>query len=290
MLQVSLALPLVVLLCASASTHGANLTRDGSSFETGYDGFSSFLAYTWTKHGLAGTNPRRGVIDTTTAAHGTRSLKLHFNPPYGREGFTPWCTFRWIKVEEGQTYTVSLYAKGSDAGQQLTMAVDDNWQPWGWSRFTLTTEWRRYSNRITVGKTESGYVRVLIPFPEDGPAWIDAVQLEQGQLTDYAPGRAVDLGLSSDHSTKYENLFFHGDEINLEARIFNNDDGERDLGLVFSVEDYFGAISNEGKRAVAAQPGRATTLPSRIPEDRRTSGSGCTASLILCCSTAARGG
>jgi hypothetical protein len=258
--QVSLALLLAVLLGASASARGPNLVRDGSSFETGYDGFSSFLAYTWTKHGLAGTNPRRGVIDTSTAAHGTASLKLQFEPPYGRKGFTPWCTFRWMKVKEGQTYTVSLYARGSRSGQQLTMSVADKWQPWGWCRFSLTTEWQRYSKQITMGKTEGGYARVLIPYPEDGPAWIDAVQFEEGRLTDYAPGKSVDLGLSSNHSTKYENLFFHGDEVRLEARIFCNDDGERDLSLEFSVEDYFDAVPYQGTSAVAVQPGH-TTVP-----------------------------
>ena len=88
-----------------------NLILDGSSFEVGYDGFSCLLAYSWTRHGLAAADPRRAVIDPTTAAHGRCSLKLYCNPPYGRQGFSPWCTFRWIKIKEGQRYTLSLYAK-----------------------------------------------------------------------------------------------------------------------------------------------------------------------------------
>lgn len=127
---VSAIVALSMLVYASSSS-AQNLILDGSSFETGYDGFSALLAYSWTKHGLAGQDLRRGIIDATTAAHGKCSLRLQFHPPYGREGFSPWCTFRWIKIEEGQRYTVSLFAKKSRDGQNLTVSVSDNWQNGG---------------------------------------------------------------------------------------------------------------------------------------------------------------
>lgn len=92
----------VAALCSLASAE--NLILDGSSFEVGHDGFSSLLAYSWTKHGLAASNPRRGVIDSSTSAHGRCSLKMSFKPPYGRQGFSPWCAFRWIKIKEGQRH------------------------------------------------------------------------------------------------------------------------------------------------------------------------------------------
>ena len=240
--QIFCGVTLSYLLSAAMTFSGNNLIRDGSSFETGYDGFSCFLAYSWTKQGLAGDNPRRGIIDDTTAAHGRCSLKMFFNPPYGRKGFSPWCTFRWIKVAEGRKYTVSLYAKGSRDGQGLTVSVSDNWQDWGWSRFTLTTEWQRYSHEITMGKTEGSYSWVLIPFPEEGVVWIDAVQLEEGELTDYAPGRFVDLGVSCRHPTKVENLFFPGDPVVLKATAFNGGKRDRRVTLDCTVEDYFGEV------------------------------------------------
>ncbi len=259
MSQMTLATLVSVLLCPRPAGCAPNLIRDGSSFETGYDGFSSFLGYTWTRHGLAGTDPRQGVIDSSTAAHGKHSLKMFFSPPYGREGFSPWCTFRWIKVEQGQTYTISLYAKGSHDGQPLTVSVADTWQDWGWSRFELTSEWRRYSNQITMGKTEGSYAWVLIPYPEDGAAWIDAVQLEEGDLSDYAPRRPVDLGLSCSHPTKYENLFLKGDEVRLDATVFS-DKGRRSLGLRYHVEDFFGGIPYNGTVSLRTPPtGRAST-------------------------------
>ena len=250
-------------LLLATSACAANLVLDGSSFETGYDGFSCFLAYSWVKHGLAGHAPRRGVIDSSTAAHGRHSLKLFFNPPFGRKGFSPWCTFRWVKVKEGQKYTLSLYAKGSRDGQQLTASVSDNWQGWGWSRFKLTKQWRRYSNQITMGKTEGSYAWVLIPFPEDGAAWVDAVQLEEGELTDYAPGRAVDLGLRCNHPTKHENLFFLGDEVTIRAAALNCRESRQRLTLHYSVEDYFGQTPYEGKLDLAVEPG--TTAAAEIP-------------------------
>lgn len=252
---------IVTLIAVALNTHasGSNLILDGSSFETGCDGFSSLLAYAWTKHGLAGTDPRRGVLDTTTAAHGKRSLKMYFHPPYGREGFSPWCTFRWIKIKEGQKYTVSLYAKAAREGQRLTVSVCDAWQDWGWSFFTLTTKWQRYSHQITAGKTEDGYAWVLIPFPEDGTVWIDGVQLEEGELTDYAPGRAIDLGVNCNYPTKYENLFFDGDKTVLQATVFSNLTEKRDLVLQYSVEDYFGQTPFKGTAKLAAQA-KATSV------------------------------
>jgi hypothetical protein len=237
------------------------LILDGSSFEVGYDGFSCLLAYSWTRHGLAAADPRRAVIDPTTAAHGRCSLKLYCNPPYGRQGFSPWCTFRWIKIKEGQRYTLSLYAKGSREGQRLTVSVGDNWQDWGWSTFRLTTQWQRYSHQITAGKTEANYAWVLIPFPEDEPVWIDGVQLEEGELTDYRPGRSVDLGVSCNYSTQYENLFFVGDKVTLKAAVFNDFSDKRDLLLHYFVEDFFGKTPYQGTVKCVVPPKAATVIP-----------------------------
>ncbi|HJN16646.1 MAG TPA: carbohydrate binding domain-containing protein, partial [Armatimonadota bacterium] len=250
---------LLALCLTGPASGGPNLILDGSSFETGYDGFSSFLAYTWIKHGLAG-DPRRGEIDPTTAAHGDHSLKLRFVPPFGREGFSPWCTFRWIKLEQGKTYTVSLYAKGERDGLPLTVSVGDKWQDWGWSNFRLTTEWKRYSNRITMGETEGSYAWVLIPFPEDGVAWIDGVQLEEGDLTDYAPGRPVDLGLSCNHPTKNENLYFGGEDVRIRPSVFSETD-PGDLTIRYSVEDYFGNTPYSGERPPARPEIRLGKVP-----------------------------
>ncbi|MBI3920735.1 MAG: carbohydrate binding domain-containing protein [Armatimonadetes bacterium] len=249
----------LVAVTLSAYASGGNLLLDGSSFETGYDGFSSLLAYAWTKHGLAGSDPRRGVLDTTTAAHGKCSLQMYFHPPYGLKGFSPWCTFRWIKIKEGQKYTVSLYAKAARDGQKLTVSVSDAWQDWGWSFFTLTTKWERYSHQITVGKTEGGYAWVLIPFPEDGTVWIDGVQLEEGELTGYAPGRGIDLGVNCNYPTKYENLFFAGDKVVLTATVFSDLTEKRNLVLQYSVEDFFGQTPFKGTMQLMAMP-KATTV------------------------------
>ncbi|MBI2299824.1 MAG: carbohydrate binding domain-containing protein [Armatimonadetes bacterium] len=243
----------VLAAIAMPPAGSANLILDGSSFETGYDGYSCLLAYAWTKYGLAASDPRRGTLDTTTAAHGRCSLKLAMNPPFGREGFSPWCTFRWIPVKEGTRYTVSLYAKGSHAGQRLTVSVSDAWQDWGWSTFTLSTEWQRYNHTITAGKTVGGYAWVLIPFTEDGPAWIDGVQLEEGDLTDYAPGRPVDLGLSCNYPGNCENLFNVGDQVVLHAAVFNDLAQRSDVRLRYAVEDYFGRIPFRGAARVVAE-------------------------------------
>jgi hypothetical protein len=256
----TLAIALIVTACGSSSP-AQNLILDGSSFETGYDGFSALLAYSWTKHGLAGQEPRRGIIDATTAAHGKSSLKLQFHPPYGREGFSPWCTFRWIKIEEGQRYTVSLFAKGSRDGQGLAVSVSDNWQNWGWSNFRLSTEWQRYSHQITAGKTEAGYAWVLIPLPEDGTAWIDGVQVEKGGLTDYRPGRAVDLGVNCNHPTQYESLFFVGDKVVLQATVYSDLAEPQEVVLHYSAEDYFHETRYRGTVKCVALPKTAVVLP-----------------------------
>ncbi|MBM3473320.1 MAG: hypothetical protein FJX75_08645 [Armatimonadetes bacterium] len=265
---------LLVLVLTAVSSSGvwpANLILDGSSFETGHDGFSCLLSYSWTKHGLAASEPRRGIIDASTAAHGSHSLKLQHEPPYGRKGFTPWCTFRWIPVTEGAKYTVSLYAKGSHEGQALTVSVSDAWQDWGWSNFRLTTEWQRYSHEITAGKTEAGYAWVLVPFPEDGPAWIDGLQLEEGGLTGYAPGRSVDLGLGANYRGRYENLFHVGDEVVLDATLYSDLTEQRDVVLQYSVEDYFGRTPYEARLEVDAPSKAAAAAQIRLGDVPRGS-------------------
>jgi hypothetical protein len=266
--------PLLALVAMQTTGHSvgaANLVLDGSGFETGYDGFSCLLSYSWTKHGLAASEPRRGTIDASTAAHGSHSLRLQHEPPYGRKGFTPWCTSRWIPVTEGRKYTVSLYAKGSHEGQALTVSVSDAWQDWGWSNFRLTTEWQRYSHEITVGKTEAGYAWVLVPFPEDGPAWIDGLQLQEGGLTDYAPGRPVDLGLAAEYPGRYENLFHVGDGVVLDATLYSALAEQQGIVLEYSVEDYFGRTPHQGRVNITVPPNASATARIRLGEVPRGS-------------------
>ncbi len=92
-----------------------------------------------------------------------------------------------IPVETGRAYTVSFYAKGDRKGRVLNLCTrTSDWPIFPIQKnFALTTDWQRYS----VGLTAPNGVLTLafaLPKPaEDCQAWLDAVQLEAGDLTEY---------------------------------------------------------------------------------------------------------
>ncbi len=185
----------VLLLLAQSGTAG-NLFVEGSSFEAGLKGFQTAFV------GLYSDREKYvapAEIDPATAAHGRHSLKLDCRNR-GRYGLQS----RVYTLTPGKKYTLSLYAKADKPSFlpfQLTStagshSVGINGQA------ALTTEWRRYSvtGILNEGTTYPTYKNryFLSIYYYDSPQaaiWLDAIQLEEGDLTDYAPGSGAEINI-----------------------------------------------------------------------------------------------
>lgn len=187
------------LIVAGASEAGTNLLLEGTSFETGLlKGFG-------VRHeGFCGERQNYTIpwkIDNTTAARGACSLELVFT---NRGCYS--VDSRVYTLEPGKKYTLSLYAKTDKPGNSLSYGLAADWgrNPVGVAgNCRLTDKWQRYSctGKLHTGGRGQAYKNrffFYIAYYESPLAtiWIDAVQLEEGDLTEYSPGKPAEINIS----------------------------------------------------------------------------------------------
>ncbi|HUW58659.1 MAG TPA: hypothetical protein VMZ92_18630 [Planctomycetota bacterium] len=217
-----------LLMLISSASHAENLVEN-SSFEAG------------TGHGWGvsfGNWPSRvkwtSYLDHTTAAHGKYSLRIpttrweHRGAVVTRKNRLNIET-KYYRLTSGGEYTLSLYMK---ATKPVLMRVgvlahpDEAKSPADvyafWKLVKIDTEWRRYHFTETLKPSPEGLYAVKVFYDSDDldPAavWIDAVQLEAGGLTDYAPRRPVEVGFVCD---KPGHIFFEEEAASVTLRLWS---------------------------------------------------------------------
>jgi hypothetical protein len=240
-----------------------NLMRQNSSFEAGPDWVFLRDAI------LPGQAPNRLRFDASTSVHGKTSLCVE------RTDATPhvltqlfMCPFR---ARKGRTLVVSAYLKCDQPSATATIHVMG--PGWGWVgkeekkrswSFPITDKWQRvhFSVELTGRKYGSFPYRGVhyIHFACGARKfWIDAVQIEEEELTDYEPGSALDVGLELDAK---RNAYFTGEPVKLTYRLFNHS-AENTFSLNVAVEDFWGRQVFAGKMPIQMRPG--TGLAADMP-------------------------
>ncbi len=195
------------LLCAcllpAALAAADNLIFNGG-FELGTAGFEV------NKNLRPDTNPdlvyEGAVIDTTTKASGSQSLKIPNRFAEFMELYA-----RGVVLKPGTTYTFSLSAKTDvDALKVSPLVVANDFNPAHGATFTVGKTWRRYSFSFTTGALKvpgspSGtevpakaiWIRTNLENGQSaGPAntlWLDDVQLIEGAVTAYVPSAELEF-------------------------------------------------------------------------------------------------
>ncbi|MEK6793578.1 MAG: sugar-binding protein [Spirochaetota bacterium] len=128
------------------------------------------------------------AIDTAVKYEGTASLRIEPNGCIGS---------RRYNVEPGKTYTFSCYAKAEPAsGQNRAVRFFVITPTWNISQRAYTvgkdigTEWKRYSFPVSIPEQgapfrNTVYIRID---SSDNTVWVDAVQIEKGDMTAYQSG------------------------------------------------------------------------------------------------------
>ncbi len=188
-------------LLSLSSMSAGNLIVENSSFEAGrwgYDAAPDVYQRNWSKF----VYPE---INAETAAHGKYSLKI--SNPTGMDAVM--LCFPAVEFKEKTHVVGSFYAKSDVPGAPVSLNLCCGWKGVVTGSAKLTTEWQRYSFEGDVGvdfiKETSGggnkrFYALKMVFasaqkPVFGTIWIDAVQLENDKLTDYAPAKTVDASL-----------------------------------------------------------------------------------------------
>lgn len=232
-----------------AALKPGNMLDKGSSFEAGLNGCE-----------VTGVGPIKtfptwlASIDDTTSVHGARSLKIDITQrPEGYEKFICWLGYKVIPgFIEGQKYTLSCYAKASRPCG-LTLGVRG--PGWGWlgkdasGGGKLSNAWSRLHITFVIppGAYEGRYwfwIQIchesLPPDNKGAPVtvWLDAVQMEPGELSDYKALSGTELALQALPEDKHGIFYTDEKKVSFLARSFNAG-GVKGINLRYRLIDLY---------------------------------------------------
>ncbi len=220
-----------------------NLLKEGASFEVGPDGVRPYSSYSWNEKMVdSGVPP---VFDTATAVHGTTSLKLTASDPaklHSPYNFAFVCAiFNRIPLKRDMKYTVSAWMKTDKPGLKANIFCgEESWGGNNWGAFPVTSEWKRYSFPFVTKDFKKGsYCLTWIGIDsscKEGSLWIDAVQVEEGDLTDFQPSSEVEYGIEA---TSTEKLFESGSPCKATLRVRNNMKNPLNGKVDYVIKDYW---------------------------------------------------
>lgn len=242
-----------------------NLLKEGASFETGADGVSPFSGYSWNeKMADPGVPP---VFDNTNAVHGTTSLKLTASDPAKMHSPHKFAfvgaIFNRMPMKRGLKYTVSAWMKADRPGVMANIiCAEDSWGGNDWGAFPVSTEWKRYSFSFFTNEFKKlGYYLTWVGIDsqcKEGTLWIDGVQVEEGDLTDFQPSTEVEYGVEVLNDKK---LFESGTDCKAVLNVRNNKKTPLDGKVSYVIKDYWEKIVCQGVIPLTMKPESTSSYP-----------------------------
>jgi hypothetical protein len=235
-----------------------------SGFEAGPEGWTPTggFAVDRTAARSGGCSARLGTVDLP-------SLTLPLNrplPPATRPRTAPpGIECRPFPVRAGQRYMLTAWIKAAEPDTRVTLRLFE-WADEGGDQsadrnehkatVAVTTEWARYQvSGIALPNLWEDYVARIVP---SGTVWIDDVQVEEGEATDYQPARAIEVGAET--PTRWCRV---GEPVEVTAHVASVKPLDN-CPLVYTLEDLWSrplrTVSREGKPGV---PDRFTFMPEK---------------------------
>lgn len=235
---------------------------DNSSFELGLAGGWSIL----------GTLPseQRAAVQPAGAWHGDRAVRIDFTA-----GGLRTLTGKFRRLRTHQTHTLSAWAKAATPGAYVSVSLENGYVPDGGSPHRITErrnlpegEWTRVS---ATGVSEPGpagayAVRIAAGGSQAGSVLLDAVQLEEGGQTDYAPRSSLETTLWTEEPSA---ISAWGAPLEYTVQVWNNGDAPAAIRLRTFTADFWGReVASEHINVDAAKTGLTSLTCSRIAPAR----------------------
>lgn len=247
-----------------------NLLRDGASFETGPEGVRPFACYSWNEKMVRpGITP---AFDDTTAVDGKTSLRLTAEDSVQKgnpRGFAfVGAVFNRVSLKRDRKYTVSAWMKTDKPGLKgVLYCGETTWAGNDWGAFPVTAEWKRYHfTFFTDDFKKTGYYLTWVgidPSCKEGQLWIDAVQLEEGDLSDFVPAAEAEYGVEA---AKTDKLFESGASCKAALRVRNNGKGTLTGSVKYAIRDYWEQEVRTGSVAISVPPESTSAYPVDLGE------------------------
>ncbi|HHT9158707.1 MAG TPA: triple tyrosine motif-containing protein [Candidatus Brocadiaceae bacterium] len=260
----------ILLLAYPLPVEGKNLLEN-SSFELG-------ASHGWALSTSDKITSPLGHFDTTTAYHGTVSLKLEYSLDNNAQSVGS----KIYRLKPNQQYTLSFYAKSPFSAADITFQVKNTFNsPYGPGdtvgpyKFKASNIWQRFSFTFTTtnNSAQCSYQIIFSPSHQGFPnqfIWVDAIQLEEGTQTAYNPKSSIEISLLAD-SNHNGNIFFEDEQIVMKLRQYNNSVSTQNITIKYEVYDYYNKVVKSGKDIMNApsQSLSEKTLDISLSQNRR---------------------
>jgi len=232
-----------------------------SSFELG-------LSRGWSILGFLPDEQRAAVADET-AYHGGRCVALNFGCNASRT-----LTSRFRPLRPYQTHTLSAWVRTTGGTATVKLAFENGYVPAGGGPHRISTtadvtdgEWVRiHATGVTLPGPENAYaIRITAEGGEGGTVLVDAVQLEEGDLSPYAPCDVVEAALFPMSSTGISGW---DEPLRYEIRVFNDSASAQTVALRTEISDFWGRVADSEVAEVSVEPGRTVFAQERPPKAR----------------------
>ncbi len=188
----NLALVAALMLAGMSSSAAENLMYN-SSFELGSKGYGCFHGVT-VESGAIDFPDNGMAVDVGVHQFGGQSLRLTCTVPY-----TTTLAGSELKLVPEKKYTFSFWAKSDVANRSVNLIFSSR-TPEGKTvktnrketSFPLGKEWSRYSFAVT---PQAEYYLFNLTCSVPGSFWLDGLQMEEGELTEYHPASEIETAV-----------------------------------------------------------------------------------------------
>jgi hypothetical protein len=203
-------------------------------------------------------------LDTTTAVDGKTSLRLSPRAAWAVES-------KMVRMPPGR-YTLSFFAK-ADAPARMTASVlglsadlKGDIATRLSTEVSLTTEWKRYSATAEIDPKPALLYTVQFRGGPQAPVtiWLDAVQLENGEMTGFRSAFGAEAGLTCDLPGR---IIYEGQSSDAELRVYDPS-GAASATVAWRVADYWGREVAKGHTS-AALADHVAKVPLKLFAERR---------------------
>ena len=234
-----------------------------SSFELGDKGYACFTEIPYVFGEKINYKGSPISIDNSAAFTGEKSLKISINTNTILR-----LNVHEVELQLGQKYSFSFYAKKL-GDKKITLITKFASVLGGW-RTEMTTntniiidgdDWRRYGFSFVVTHKpqydhEKYYVPYMIinPCQEESQLWLDGIQLEQGEISDYAPAGELETAV-------YAPALLAGqDQLEGQLQVISYQKKITDQALALHLEDdFFGTVSGKQEYRMDLPAGKSIT-------------------------------
>ena len=209
----------------------------------------------------------RDALDTNDSFHGSASIKL---PLSGQAGAITLIS-KAYRFKPNKEYTLSAYVR-SGGKRKVTFGFYNTFDtPAGFPKlndddFTTqqisSTNWERISFKARMLEYPTSDYLIKFRAHGSGCLWIDAIQIEEGDLSPYAPRNNLEVGIDTEAPS---HIFHEGDSLEMQLHTYRDKEEPTGSTIGYVIYNYLNQVVGGGTTSIPNVAGRFTSsvsLPS----------------------------